>query len=104
MSDLRSYLGLLRKNGELKSIKRKVSTKYEIAGVTSKAENSYALLFEKVSGKKFKIVSNLVGTRRRFALAVGAKENEIHQKVISSIERAKKPKKISRGKFMENQS
>jgi UbiD family decarboxylase len=104
LSDLRSYLGLLKKTGELKSIKRKVSTKYEIAGITAKADNSHALLFEKISGKKFKIVSNLVGNRNRFALAVGAKENDIHQKIITSIEKAKKPKKISKGQFMENHS
>ncbi len=104
MSDLRSYLKLLRKNRELKSIKRKVSTKYEIAGVTAKVDDSHALLFEKISGKKFKIISNLVGTRKRFAIAVGAKESGIHQKVITAIERAKKPKKISKGQFMENHS
>ena len=104
MSDLRSYLGLLRKTGELKSIKRKVSTKYELAGVTAKADGSHALLFENISGKKFKIVSNLIGSRKRFALAVGAKESDIHQKVITAIEKAKKPKKISKGQFMENHS
>ncbi len=95
---------MLRKTGELKSIKRKVSTKYEIAGVTAKVDSSHALLFEKIAGKKFKIISNLVGTRKRFALAVGAKESDIHQKVITAIERAKKPKKISKGQFMENHS
>jgi len=95
---------LLRKTGELKSIKRKVSTKYEIAGVTAKVDSSHALLFEKIAGKKFKIISNLVGTRKRFAMAVGAKESGIHQKVITAIERAKKPKKISKGQFMENHS
>jgi 2,5-furandicarboxylate decarboxylase 1 len=104
LSDLRSYLGLLRKSGELKTIKKKVSPKYEIAGITAKIDDSYALLFEKISGKKFKLVSNLVGTRKRFALAVGAKESDIHQKVISAIERAKKPKKIFKGQFMENHS
>jgi UbiD family decarboxylase len=104
LSDLRSYLGLLRKSHQLKSIKRKVSTKYEIAGVTAKADNSHALLFEKISEKKFKIVSNLVGNRNRFALAIGAKESDIHNKVINAIEKAKKPKKISKGQFMENQS
>ena len=95
---------MLRKTGELKSIKRKVSTKYEIAGVTAKVDSSHALLFEKISGKKFKIISNLVGTRKRFAMAVGAKESGIHQKVITAIERSKKPKKISKGQFMENHS
>jgi len=45
-----------------------------------------------------------VGTRKRFALAVRGTENNIHEKVISAIKKAKKPKIISLGKFMENKS
>ena len=45
-----------------------------------------------------------MGTRKRFALAVGSAENNIHDKVISAIKKAKKPKIISSGKFMENKS
>ena len=37
-------------------------------------------------------------------MAVGGKENEIHSKVISAIKKARKPKVVSSGKFMENQS
>ena len=32
MSDLRNYISKIKKNKELKTIKTKVSTKYEIAG------------------------------------------------------------------------
>ena len=45
-----------------------------------------------------------MGTRKRFALAVRGTENNIHEKVISAIKKAKKPKIISSGKFMENKS
>jgi len=45
-----------------------------------------------------------VGTRKRFALAVRSTENNIHEKVISAIKKANKPKIISSGKFMENKS
>jgi UbiD family decarboxylase len=44
-----------------------------------------------------------VGTRKRFAQAVGSNESTIHEKVITAIKNAKKPKIISKGKFMENQ-
>jgi len=104
MTDLRSYLGLLKNISNLKIVKREVSPKYEIAALTAKVNGSYALLFEKIKGKKFKLVSNLVGTRERFALAVGGKDFNIHEKVIQAIEHPKKPKKISKGQFMENQS
>ena len=104
MSDLRSYLGLLRKTKDLKSVRRPVSTKFEIAAITAKADKKQAILFEKIKGKKIRLVSNLVGTRARFAQAVNAQENNIHEKIIHAIEHAKKPKKISKGQFMENQS
>ena len=104
MTDLRSYLGLLKNISNLKIVKREVSPKYEIAALTAKVDGSYALLFENIKGKKFKLVSNLVGTRERFALAVGGKDFNIHEKVIQAIEHPKKPKKISKGQFMENQS
>ncbi|HXV66641.1 MAG TPA: UbiD family decarboxylase [Nitrosopumilaceae archaeon] len=104
MTDLRSYLELLKKSGDLKKIRRKVSTKYEIAAITEKVDGSYAVLFENILGKKFRLVSNLIGTRSRFAKAVGSHELNIHEKVISAIENPQKPKIISKGKFMENHS
>ena len=104
MSDLRNYISQIEKSRELKTIKTKVSTKYEIAGVTAKVDGSDAILFENIKESDFRLVANLVGTRKRFALAVGASEDDIHKKVISAINNAKHPKIISSGKFMENKS
>ena len=104
MTDLRNYISQIKKSKELKTVKTKVSTKYEIAGITAKVDGSYAVLFENIKESNFRLVSNLVGTRKRFALAVGGTENIIHQKIISAIKKAKKPKIISSGKFLENKS
>ncbi len=104
MSDLRDFISQIKKTKDLKIIKTKVSTKFEIAGITAKVDGSYAVLFENIKESNFRLVSNLVGTRKRFALAVGGSETNIHEKVISAIKKAKKPKLISSGKFMENKS
>ncbi|MEK6971560.1 MAG: UbiD family decarboxylase, partial [Thermoproteota archaeon] len=104
MTDLRTYLGIIKKSGQLKTIRKQVSTKYEIAAITAKLDGSYAALFENIKGSKFRVVTNLVGTRRRFAQAVGAKELDIHKKVISAIRHAKKPKTIPKGLFFENKT
>lgn len=104
MTDLRNYISQIKKSKELKTVKTKVSTKYEIAGITAKVDGTYAVLFENIKESNFRLVSNLVGTRKRFALAVGGTENNIHQKIISAIKKAKKPKIVSSGKFMENKS
>jgi len=104
LTDLRNYISLIKKSGDLKTIKTQVSTKYEIAGITAKLDGSYAVLFENIKESDFNLVSNLVGTRKRFAQAIGSNEAKIHEKVISAIKKAKKPKIVSSAKFMENNS
>ena len=104
MNDLRDYISKVKRIKEIKTIKTKVSTKYEIAGITAKVDQSHAVLFENIKESNFRLVSNLVGTRNRFALAVGGTENNIHQKVISAIKNLKPPKIVTNGKFMENKS
>lgn len=104
MTDIRTFIDRTKKLGQLSVVKRKVSTKYEIAAVTAKADGANAVLFENIKESKLRLVANLVGTRARFASAVGAKESTIHQKVISAIEHAKKPKITTSAKFFENKS
>jgi len=104
MTDLRVYLNQIKKLNELSIVKKKVSTKYEIAALTAKIDGGNAILFENIKESKFRLVANLVGTRTRFAKAVNAKESDIHQKIIFAIKGAKKPKIVSDAKFMENRS
>src|SRR2546422_5113736 len=103
-SDLRGYLAELFRKKELVVIKKKVSTKYELAAITAAMDGSRAVLFEKVKESKFQVVSNLVGTKERFAQAVRAPVHKIHDKVIWAIKHASKPRIVVKGKFMENQS
>jgi len=104
MTDLRNYISQIKKINELKTVKTKVSTKFEIAGITAKIDGSHAVMFENIKESNFHLVANLVGTRKRFALAVGGTENNIHGKIISAIKKAKRPKIVTSGKFMENKS
>ena len=100
--DLREYISKLKKSKDIKIIKKPISLKYEIASVTEKFENSHALLFQNVKGHKFPVVSNLIGTRERFALALGTKMPDIHKKIITAINSTKKPKLTTKAKFFEN--
>jgi len=102
--DLRTYLTLIHKKNELIAVKKKISTRYEIAAITAKMEDSKALLFKNVKESKFHVVSNLVGTRKRFAYAVGSTEDDIHNKVNSAINHASTPRVSSKAYFMENNS
>ena len=98
MTDLRTYISEVKKIKELKIIKKPVSTKFEIAALTAKVDGSDAILFENIRGTDFRLVSNLVGTRKRFGIAVGGNEQKIHENVISSIKNSKAPKIISKAK------
>ena len=102
--DMRSFLQEIKKTNDVFTVKKRVSTKYEIAAVTEKLDGSKAALFENVQGSKFKLVSNLVGTRDRFAQAIGAKKSDINQKIVKAISSAKKPKISKTAKFFENNS
>ena len=91
--DLRSYISAIKERGEMQTISRPVSTKFEIAGVTAWADGGPAILFNHIRKSKFRLVSNLVGTRSRFAVAVGAKsEDAIHNQMTFAISHAKKPR------------
>ena len=103
-NDLRSFLNQIKKTNDLKTIKKRVSTKFEIATITEQFENSNALLFQNIIGRKFSVVSNLVGTRARFAKAIGAKPTTIHQTMVKAINASKKPKTLQNAKFFENSS
>lgn len=106
--DFRSFLEALERENDLVKISKNVKPKFELAAVVSKLEGKHAILFEKVKGSKEIIVaSNVVGTRKRFSLAIGATEQKlIHARVTQAIQRAFKPKVVSSADapFYENSS
>jgi len=64
--DLRSFLSYLEKMGELITIHKKVKKKFELAAIISKFDKKEAVMFTNVDESKFKVVSNILGTRERF--------------------------------------
>ncbi|HXC93730.1 MAG TPA: UbiD family decarboxylase, partial [Geobacteraceae bacterium] len=72
--DLRELLYLLETEGELHSVCVKVDPQLEIAALTDrvcKSDDNKALLFEDVRGSRFRVATNLFGSERRMALALG---------------------------------
>jgi 2,5-furandicarboxylate decarboxylase 1 len=64
--DLRSFLSYLEERGELITIHKKVKKKFELAAIISKFDKKEAVMFTNVDESKFKVVSNILGTRERF--------------------------------------
>lgn len=104
--DLRSFLDKLEKNNNLVTIQKTVSSKFEISAIVSKFERKQAVLFERVRNSKLKIACNVLGTRNRFSMAVGANEEKlIHSHIIKALESSSEPKKLlGHAPFYQNSS
>jgi 2,5-furandicarboxylate decarboxylase 1 len=94
--EFRNFLSFLEETGELVRIKKTVNPRFELAAVGSKFEGKQALLFEKVEGSKMTVVCNVLGTRNRFCMGLGVKdEKQIHARITSTISRFSTPNRIS---------
>ena len=71
---MKSYLSKLSKINELLEVKIPVDPLYELAAVTKAAQKKgdEALLFSRINGTDFPVVTNLYGSRRRLCELVGA--------------------------------
>ncbi|NOJ27779.1 MAG: UbiD family decarboxylase [Nitrososphaera sp.] len=112
--DLRSFLSALKKDGQLLTAKRQVSTKFELACVVSKLDGKEAILFEKVEGSKISVASNICGTPARFYRAISpgslpaagtSIKAAIHQRVGKALsDISGQPKKTESAEFYQNSS
>ena len=94
---LRDFLSILEDKNELIVINKKVNKKFQLASIVGKLDKKEAILFTNVEGSKFKVVSNILGTRKRFFY--GIKTNSINGKIdfsnFASINKENYPTKIS---------
>jgi UbiD family decarboxylase len=78
-ADLRGFLSTLQSDNELVCVKRDVNAEYEIAAVSARLDGKQAVLFEKVRKSKIRVVTNVIGTPRRFYLALGGSSHKSHK-------------------------
>ncbi|HKU83135.1 MAG TPA: UbiD family decarboxylase domain-containing protein, partial [Candidatus Nitrosocosmicus sp.] len=95
--DLRSFLSYLEKRGELITIHKKVKKKFELAAIVSKFDKKEAVMFTNVDESKFKVVSNILGTRERFFFGIesSAPTSEIDLSNLGNIGSEYYPKELS---------
>lgn len=104
--DLRNFLSLLKEENDLIIIKKSIEPKFEIAALVSKLGGGQAILFETVKDSRIRVACNILGSRGRFSLAIGAKkEKQIHSYVTEAMRRTTEPKKVfAKAPFEENSS
>ena len=80
--DIREFIDRLESEGELIRVKEELDPRYEISAVFRQLgqKEAPAALIERVKGYDIPIVGNLLGTRRRIALALETDENAILDK------------------------
>lgn len=88
-SDMRGFMEVLRKKGELKVCEKQVDSQFEIGKVTDKSAKvgGPAILFEKVKGSRAPVVTGLFGTVERSCLAIGATKYDGFKKMQKGLDK-----------------
>src|SRR5918912_763216 len=86
--NLRSFLSLLARERDLVTVEAEVDPYLELAEVHRRviAEGGPALLFKRVRGSRYPVVTNLFGTARRIELAFGPKPEALVREVVRVAE------------------
>jgi 2,5-furandicarboxylate decarboxylase 1 len=105
--DLRSYLDLIKQShpDDFLAISREVDPAFEITAITVKLEQEAKrrpiLLFEKVKGTKFPVLTNLHAGRSRLAAAIHAKPEEMQRAYLGAMDKPIQPKVVSKAPVKE---
>src|SRR5690348_5236441 len=93
-SSLRTFLDLLNRENEIVEIKAEVDPYLELAEIHRRviAEGGPTLLFRRVKGSRYPVVTNLFGTQRRIELAFGPKPEAIIRDLVHIAESVLPPK------------
>lgn len=93
-ANLRHFIETLQREKQIVEIEADVDPYLELAEIHRRVieEEGPALLFKRVKGSTFPVVTNLFGTRRRVDLAIGPKPEETVQRAVSALHRLLPPK------------
>ena len=86
--NLRSFLDLLRRENDLLTIEAEVDPYLELAEIHRRVieRGGPALLFQRVKGSSFPVVTNLFGTQKRIELAFGKRPEEFVKEMVAVAE------------------
>ncbi len=87
-SGLREFIKRLKENGELFTISTPLSPKYEISTVLSELgkKEAPALLFQKVNGHPLRVIGNLLGTKKRLAMALRVNPDHLLEELAGKLD------------------
>lgn len=93
VSDFRTFVEKLEKEGELHRISEEVDPNLEITEIAIKAqiENKPAILFENVKGSKFPLAINTFASEKRIDVALGQNPEEIGIELLNFVDAMRPP-------------
>ena len=86
--DLREFIDALRRSGDLAEVEAEVDADQEVAEIHRRviAAGGPALLFNRVKGADFPLVTNLFGTAQRAELAFGENPFRVIQRLTELVD------------------
>ncbi|HEY3038399.1 MAG TPA: UbiD family decarboxylase [Pyrinomonadaceae bacterium] len=86
--NLRTFLDLLTRENQIATIETQVDPYLEVAEIHRRVidQGGPALLFKRVKGSRYPVVTNLFGTRRRIDLAFGPRPEAIVRELVQIAE------------------
>src|SRR5947209_9327221 len=92
--NLRSFLELLRRERDIVAVKTEVDPHLELAEIHRRVieRGGPALIFNKVKGSPYPVVTNLFGTVKRIELAFGPRPEEFVRRAVHIAESLLPPK------------
>lgn len=100
---MREYIQRIEDADQVSRIRRSVSAQYQVAALTAQAQGGNALIFENIQDSKYQVITNMVGTKDRFALALGCEPGAIHDTMLNAID-SPRPTRTGSAEFVKNQS
>jgi UbiD family decarboxylase len=104
MMDLKEFLNVLEREGELQRIKAPVDAKHEIGAVCkilNERPGSPAVLFENVKGSAIPVVGQLLFGDKRVAMALGLSQENVFDETVKRATHPIPPRLVSEGLCQE---
>jgi UbiD family decarboxylase len=106
VTDLRSFIETVRQKSpeDVVTIKKEMDPRFEITALVVKLEGERRfpiLVYEKVKGTQFPVVTNIHASRRRLASAIGSEPRSAVANYLRRIEHPIPPKEVGTGPVKE---
>ena len=104
INDLRSYMNVLREQGELNLLESPVDLNRELGSILASVEKKGmpAVHFTNLKEREGEVVGGLLSSHRKIALALGCDTREISKVLMRGYENPVKPVEVSTADFHKN--